>query len=73
MAGQAQDGTVAAVDVVQDVAAQGDVVVEGKERDDAQQGGDPGKGAARVQPSRRHDGWVAEGLAYSDVPAATGD
>lgn len=56
MAGQAQDGTVAAVDVVQDVATQGDVAVEGKERDDAQQGDNPGKGTANVQPSRRHDG-----------------
>lgn len=71
MAGLAQDGTVAAVDVVQDVAAQGDIAVQGKEWDDAQHGGDPGKGAASVQPSRRHDGWVAEGLAYSNVPAAT--
>lgn len=45
--------------------------MEGNEWDDAQQGGDPGKGAASVRPSRRRDGCVAEGLTYSDVPAAT--
>lgn len=70
-AGQAQDNTVAAVDVLDGVATQRDVLVEGKEHSNTQHSDEPGQGATGVKPSRRHDGGVPEGLAHGDIPAET--
>lgn len=50
-AGQSEDGTVAAVDVLDRGATQRDVHVKAEENGDTQQSDDPGQGAAEVQPS----------------------
>lgn len=71
-AGQIQDDTVAAVNMLDDIAAQRDVHVEGKEDANTQQSDQPGQGTAGVQPGPRHEGGVPEGLAHSDIPAETG-
>lgn len=68
-AGQAQDSTVAAVDMSDGVATQRGVHVEAEEHSNTQQSDDPGQGAAGVQPSGGHDGVIPERFTHSNVPA----
>lgn len=68
-AGQAQDSTVAAVDVFDSIATQWDIHVEGEKHSNTQQSDEPGQGAAGVQPSRCHDSRIPEWFTNSNVPA----
>ncbi len=68
-AGQVQDSTVAAIDVLDGIATQRDIQVESEEHSDTQQSDEPGQGAAGVQPSRCHDGVIPEWFTHSNVPA----
>lgn len=70
-AGQVQDSTVAAVDMLDDVSTQLDVFVKDKEHADKQQRDEPGQRAGGVQASRSHDAGVPERLTHSNVPAET--
>lgn len=71
-AGQAQDRSVAAVDMFDGVSTQWDVDVEGEEHADAEHSNEPGESAAWVQPSRRHDGGIPERFTHGDVPEQEG-
>ena len=68
-AGQVHDAPVAAVDMLDGVAAQRNIDVKGEEHADAEQSQGPGQDADGVQPSRRHDDLIPERLAHGNVPA----
>lgn len=68
-AGQAQDPTVAAVDMLHLGSTQLDVNMEKKQHTNGQKSDDPGQRAADVQAFGRHDGGVPERLTHGDVPA----
>ncbi len=70
-AGQAQDSTVAAVDMFDGVSTQRDIHVKAEQHSDTQHSNDPGQAAADVQPRRGHDGRIPERFTHSNVPAET--